>query len=102
MLSSATSNNARPAVNNVDTLVHSGKAVEQVIIRDQDYPDLLNLLTGIICWFYKLNNQIIDSRFTIGPTSDMYIKPLIHSTEDLIEISRIPTPAHLLNKIKGI
>jgi hypothetical protein len=43
---STSANNNRPSVNNVETLVQSGKAVEQVIVRDQEYPDLLTLLTG--------------------------------------------------------
>lgn len=55
MSSSTSTNNTRPVVNNVETLVQSGKTVEQVIIRDQEYPDLLTLLTGIIT-ICSLNN----------------------------------------------
>jgi hypothetical protein len=32
--------------NKHETLINAGKQIEQVIVRDQDYPDLANLLMG--------------------------------------------------------
>lgn len=46
MQSSASVNIIRPPSNNMETLLSAGKAVETVIMRDEAYPDLGDVLTG--------------------------------------------------------
>jgi hypothetical protein len=39
-------NTIKTQINKHETLINAGKQIEQVIVRDQDHPDLANLLIG--------------------------------------------------------
>lgn len=39
--------NTKPPTNTQETSINAGKVLEQVINRDQDFPDLASLLNGI-------------------------------------------------------
>lgn len=46
MASSEAHNMNRSLPSNIETLVNAGKTVEEIIKRDQECPDLFNLLNG--------------------------------------------------------
>jgi hypothetical protein len=40
-------NTVKTQTNKHETLINAGKQIEQIIVRDQDHPDLANLLMGM-------------------------------------------------------
>ncbi|RCI05673.1 hypothetical protein CU098_001235, partial [Rhizopus stolonifer] len=63
-------------------LINTGKAIDQVISKDQEHPDLVNALNA--------------------PTSSVYAAPLISSKREFSEIGKVNIPAHLFDRIASI
>ncbi|KAG2195840.1 hypothetical protein INT47_012381 [Mucor saturninus] len=82
MQASATPNSVRPQFNDIENLVNAGKAVETVIMQDEIYPDLGDVLTG--------------------GTSDSYIKPLSSPAEEFSELHRVPIPQSIQTQMGGL
>ncbi|GAN01153.1 nucleoporin-domain-containing protein [Mucor ambiguus] len=68
-----------PSNSTQETSMNAGKLIEQVINRDQDYPDLGTLLNG--------------------SPSESYIEPLLAPEEEFVRTNRVPIPKRFINRI---
>ncbi|KAL9557197.1 hypothetical protein MBANPS3_001500 [Mucor bainieri] len=62
-----------------ETSINAGKLIEQVINRDQDYPDLATLLSG--------------------SPSESYIEPLLAPQDEFVRTNRVPIPQRFFDRI---
>ncbi|KAI9473423.1 MAG: Nup133 N terminal like-domain-containing protein [Benjaminiella poitrasii] len=70
-----------PATNRNETLMNTGKIMEQIIAYDQQYPDLATLL--------------------LGPTSEGYISPIFSNVGDFVQANKFHLPQRLVDKLNG-
>lgn len=82
-----------------ETSVNAGKLIEQVINRDQDYPDLATLLKGMC--FSSLQGAASTDTWRIDSPPGSYIEPLLAAEEEFVRTNRVPIPKRFINRIVG-
>jgi hypothetical protein len=95
--------NTKLQTNTQETSINAGKVIDQVISRDQDFPDLASLLNGkymeyvYIC---VLTNPKLLLLF-VGAPSESYIKPLLSPEEEFVQTNKIPIPKRFFDRVVG-
>lgn len=56
-------NTAKTQNNKHETLINAGKQIDQIILREQDHPDLANLLLGELLKTQKIKNKNVPQAY---------------------------------------